>query len=110
MIEVLNFRDLHEIPEGMLYIGRANSRYQLPESKWANPFHWYEEKYRASVLGLYRQHFLSTGDLSTRLRQDLPELEAYSALVCWCAPRRCHGNFLVEQVAELQALKERGLV
>ena len=45
MPQVINVRHLPgfkerqpSIPPGAIYIGRANARYRLPASKWANPF------------------------------------------------------------------------
>lgn len=38
MPRVLNYK-MASIPEGAVYIGRANPRHGLPASKWAKPCH-----------------------------------------------------------------------
>ena len=73
------------------YIGRANPAYDLPASKWANPFRLEREQDRPLVLARYRIWLLS----QPRLLQDIHELRGL-VLACWCAPRLCHGDVLAE--------------
>jgi len=76
-----------------VYIGRRMTMggWNLPQSKWANPFTIGHDGDRATVLTKYRAHVLSRPDLIAAL----PEL-AGKRLGCWCAPEPCHGNVLIE--------------
>jgi hypothetical protein len=87
-----------QCPEGVVYIGRRMTRrlggWDLPESKWANPFkidtpgrpgHGTREE----ALARYREHVL----LDPELRAALPELRG-EVLGCWCTPLPCHGGVL----------------
>ena len=66
-----------------IYIGRP--------SKWGNPFVPGRDGTRAEVLDKYRGHVLSNPDLM----EALPELEG-KILGCWCVPKPCHGDVLIE--------------
>jgi hypothetical protein len=79
-------------PDGdIVYIGRENKWLNLPRSKWANPFVLEREADRDAVLERYRQYVLSQPDLMAAL----PELHG-KTLACYCAPKRCHGEVLIE--------------
>ncbi len=80
-----------------LYIGRAWAAF--PESKWRNPFHLrdrHSDAERAQVLARYRAHVFAHPELVAAL----PELSAL-ALGCWCKPKMCHGDVLVELFIEI---------
>lgn len=66
-----------------VYVGRP--------TKWGNPFVIGKDGTRDQVIALYRAHILARPDL---LRA-LPELRGKD-LVCWCAPKACHGDVLLE--------------
>lgn len=72
-----------------VYIGRANKAYGLPQSKWANPFPMKNESEREEVVNRYYHHLTTNADLL----EALPELKG-KILVCWCAPKECHGDHL----------------
>ena len=62
MSQVLNIRLLPGfserqplIPPGAVYIGRANRRYRLPASKWANPFAIKQEADREAAIDAYER-------------------------------------------------------
>lgn len=77
-----------------VYIGRANGRYGLPRSKWANPFSLRpgaSNAERHEVIECYRAWLLDQPELVAAL----PELRG-KILGCWCAPKPCHGDVLVE--------------
>lgn len=74
-----------------VYIGRENSRAGLPESIWANPFKIGLDGTREDVIRKYRKYIESRKDLIKRL----PELRD-KTLACWCAPKPCHGDVLIE--------------
>ncbi len=74
-----------------LYIGRANKWYGLEASKWGNPFYLKRESDRIEVLAKYKEYILETPELY----DSLEELEGLT-LACWCYPKLCHGNALIE--------------
>jgi hypothetical protein len=74
-----------------VYIGRANSRAGLGESKWHNPYKIPKDGTRDEVVEKYRTYILGKPELQAALH----ELRGKD-LVCWCAPERCHGDVLLE--------------
>lgn len=68
-----------------VYIGRP--------SKWGNPFVMGRDGDRIEVISKYRQWISS----QPHLLSDLPELQD-KILLCWCAPKACHGDVLAELV------------
>jgi hypothetical protein len=74
-----------------LYIGRANPRYRLAKSKWANPFKLGRDGTRDEVIAKYRAWLLERPELLAQLG----ELRG-KVLACWCKPERCHGEVLAE--------------
>lgn len=77
-----------------IYIGRP--------SKWGNPFSHKEGtlaqflvKNRQEALAKYREYILS----NDALLNSLPELEG-KILGCWCKPKKCHGDVLIEIINE----------
>lgn len=75
-----------------VYIGRP--------SKWGNPFShkegtiaMYKVSSREEAIDAYRE-WISNGD-GKHLLEDLHELEG-KVLGCWCKPKSCHGDVLVE--------------
>jgi CO dehydrogenase nickel-insertion accessory protein CooC1 len=76
-----------------LYIGRANAWLNLPQSKWANPFHLKREADRETVLAQYKAYVLGNAELLAALAAG--ELD-HVTCGCYCAPKRCHGDILRE--------------
>jgi hypothetical protein len=72
--------------------GRGPGSRLWPASPWGNPFRGEDWRER------YRAHVLSRPDLVGLL----PTLGA-KTLACWCKPRDCHGDVLLELLAELDA-------
>lgn len=71
------------IKEGCdIYIGRP--------SKWGNPYHIGLDGDRNEVINKYRTYLLHS-----TLIKDLHELYG-KRLGCFCHPRKCHGDVLVE--------------
>ncbi len=66
-----------------VYIGRP--------STWGNPYEIGKDGDRETVIRKYREYLLSNPTLVAQL----PELEG-KTLGCWCAPKACHGDVLVE--------------
>jgi len=81
MARVWNKRDPN-CPKDAIYIGRP--------SKWGNPFKIGKHGNREEVIKKYR-------DWLTYFQDDLPLSELRGKdLVCWCAPKPCHGDVLLE--------------
>jgi hypothetical protein len=67
-----------------VYIGRP--------SKWGNPFRIGPDGDREAVIAKYRAFLVSRPDLVDAVRREL----AGRNLVCFCAPKACHGDVLLE--------------
>lgn len=97
MSRVLN-KHKDPIPPNAVYIGRG--------SKWGNPYVLGRDGDREEVCQKYKEYILDQiycGDMSA---YDLAEL-AGKPLVCFCAPKQCHGDTLVELSDQaLQAIEE----
>lgn len=78
-----------------VYIGRRFNLYgwDLEESKWGNPFKVKECGSIDACLEKYKQYILD----SPELMKELPSLEG-KILGCWCKPKKCHGDVLIELV------------
>jgi len=76
-----------KVPKGAVYVGRYNSAYGMPASKWRNPF----KGEKAEAIALYRRWLCD----QPKLMASLHELCGRD-LVCWCAPQPCHGDVLLE--------------
>lgn len=66
------------------YIGRG--------SKWGNPFVIGKDGTRDEVIARYVAWFLSQPDLVAAAQRELRGQN----LVCYCAPRACHGEILLQ--------------
>lgn len=80
-----------------LYIGRRFNMggWDLPESKWHNPFRVDRDGTREECLARYETYVRGRPDLMAAL----PELEGLT-LGCWCHPERCHGDILAKLFCE----------
>lgn len=80
-----------------VYIGRECTLggWNLPRSKWANPFRISPGKSIDTVLALYETHVRSNKELI----DSLDELRG-KRLGCWCKPNKCHGDILVKILNE----------
>lgn len=83
-----------------VYIGRAPGE----RGKWGNPFSHKEgttAKYlkatREEAVEAYKDYILE-GE-GKHLLNDLHELEG-KTLGCWCKPKKCHGDILVEIIEQ----------
>ena len=91
MTTVVHIRDGYDV-----YIGRKNRRVGLPRSKWANPFRIGCDGNRQAVIRMYRNWIVTQEHLLVCLH----ELKN-KRLGCWCYPKECHGDVLVELVNTL---------
>lgn len=88
MPRVLNkYKDT--ITQNSVYIGRP--------SKWGNPFVIGEDGDRTSVILKYREWLLSQPDLVRMVKTELYGKD----LVCFCSPKPCHGDVLIEIANEV---------
>lgn len=74
-----------------VYIGRHNSYYNLPQSKWANFYQIGVDGTRGVVIVKYEVN------IPPALKADLYELKG-KILGCWCKPLACHGDVLEKLV------------
>lgn len=71
-----------------VYIGRP--------SIWGNPFKLEKESDRETVIQQYREWLQKQPELIQRAKQELRG----KVLGCWCAPRSCHGDVLLQVANE----------
>ena len=76
-----------------VYIGRPGKGLSGP---WGNPFELGKDGTRKEVIDKYRDWIVQQPELM----ELLPSLEG-KRLGCWCKPKRCHGDVLVELVDQL---------
>lgn len=84
---VLN-KHSHGIPKDSVYIGRG--------SKWGNPFKIGVDGDRREVIEKFEKWFIED---PARVRDAKIELRGRN-LVCYCAPQKCHGDFLIRLANE----------
>lgn len=95
---VINIKDAPsgwQTDPSFVYIGRSGKGI---ESHYGNPFKLEREEDRAEILVKYAYW------LSTKIQQSTPESAyvpwtiaklAHKTLVCFCAPKPCHGDILM---------------
>ena len=83
----------NQVDEYDVYIGRALPEHGIDDSKWGNPFVMANESdtERERVITAYREWVVAQPELVGSLE----ELRS-QRLGCWCAPKPCHGDVLVE--------------
>jgi len=84
-----------------IYIGRENRRYKLKRSIWSNPFKIGMDGTREEVIEKYRRHITEMMYYNPDLRIDLLKLKG-KILGCWCKPKACHGDIIIELLRELE--------
>lgn len=83
MPKVFN-RKTDNIPEDAVYIGRP--------SIFGNPFVIGIDGTRSDVIEKYRRHLAINTELRNKVIKELKGKD----LVCWCSPKPCHGDVLLE--------------
>lgn len=76
-----------------VYIGRP--------SLWGNPFEIGKHGTREEVIEKYR-HYVKNDPL---LMDKIMELDG-KILGCWCSPKPCHGDVLIEIISEIKAKRK----
>ena len=72
------------IPSDAVYIGRG--------SPYGNPFIIGRDGNRDEVCDKYEKYIEANPDLKAKFISELRGKD----LVCWCAPKRCHGDYLLK--------------
>jgi hypothetical protein len=83
MPKVLN-RSKDNIPAGSVFIGRP--------SKWGNPFIIGKDGTRTEVIAKYKNWIMNQPELLSDAKKELKGKD----LVCYCSPKKCHGDILLE--------------
>lgn len=83
MPKVLNKR-WDGLPDMAVYIGRP--------SKWGNPFMVGKDGSRTEVIEKYRTYLHKNPSLVDDAVNELRGKD----LVCWCSPKPCHGDILLD--------------
>ncbi len=86
MSKVYNKRDPN-IPKDAIYVGRP--------SMWGNPFEMKKESDRDMVVLKFRNWLRTKGPKQDAINNSIKDL-AGKDLVCWCAPKACHADVLLE--------------
>lgn len=73
-----------DAPLGSVYIGRP--------TKWGNPFSIGKDGTREEVVIKYEQYLKNRPELIKAAKKELKGKD----LVCYCAPKTCHGDVLLE--------------
>jgi hypothetical protein len=83
----------NQVDEYDIYIGRAVPEHGMDGSKWGNPFVVTNESdgERERVINAYRKWVVTQPELMSSLEELRNQ-----RLGCWCAPKSCHGDVLVE--------------
>lgn len=84
MSEIVNLK-IRTPPLGSILIDRS--------TKWGNPFHIGKDGDRATVIAKFEQKLVEDMISGAVPLADLASLYG-KTLVCWCAPRPCHGDVL----------------
>jgi len=89
---VVKWLDVRSVPfsreqPDWVYIGRRKGK----PTMWGNPFEIGKHGTRDEVLEKYEVYYWSSG-----LDKYVHELRGWK-LACFCAPKKCHGHFLVKQ-------------
>lgn len=79
-MSVLYNRNIDTVPDDAVYIGRG--------SPWGNPFIIGVDGDREEVCDLFERATLPHLDVSALRGRDL---------VCFCAPKRCHGDAILQK-------------
>ncbi len=98
-MKVINLKKTTPMWDGeTIYIGRKSVAWNLPCSKWHNPYTVDKaelENYRDMLCHMYEVYIRKTPELWNSLE----ELDG-KTLACWCHPKNCHGDVLIRLLNE----------
>ena len=77
-----------------VYIGRP--------SIWGNPFEIGKHGTREEVIVQYKRHVLA----DPLLMDEIMNLDG-KVLGCWCAPKPCHGDVLIEIIEDIKKKRRK---
>lgn len=86
--KVINMRTTRGLPVGAVAVDRS--------SVFGNPFFIGRDGSRADVIAKYREWAPTQPKIMSRLHTLVGR-----DLACWCHPKPCHGDVLLEMVCEL---------
>lgn len=75
-----------------------DAAYVARPSIFGNPYPLRHEDERALVIGLYRTYFLSRVETDPEFRAAVEGLRGKD-LVCFCAPKPCHADVILEYLS-----------
>ena len=82
-----------------VYIGDGSGYAKEKRSVWHNPYNIKKHKItRERAVAEYREYLFRSPELLSRIDELRGKL-----LVCWCYPKPCHGNVLIEFLNEKDA-------
>ena len=91
------WRNPYEKDVGLLELYRplvlSNPGLMAAGLQWGNPYKIGDHGSRSDVIELYREYVLSCPELMEKH----PSLKG-KKLGCWCSPKACHGDVLVELI------------
>ena len=85
-MEIVNKARDHVIPSGAVYVGR--------HSPFGNPYRIGADGTRSQVIEKYRRWLWRQIETGAITRERLAIMKDVPALVCWCAPKACHGEIV----------------
>lgn len=89
--QVIHIRDAGQYPvEELVYIGRGHCPITGKRGEWGNNFIIGAQGTREEVVEKHRQMLRRRPDLVAKIRRELRG----RILMCYCAPRLCHGHTL----------------
>jgi hypothetical protein len=74
-----------------VYIGRPGYG---QEGYFGNPIRLLRESEREQVLKQYAEYFFARLESDLEFQQRLDQIPSDAVLVCFCAPRACHGDVI----------------
>jgi hypothetical protein len=86
-MQIVHCKGIRQDVGNVVYIGRP--------SLFSNPFRMQGEATRLDTIELYRVLFNRQLINRPWFRQKVLELRGHD-LSCWCAPRPCHGDVIIE--------------
>jgi hypothetical protein len=112
MVKVVSVRDAKLEGFTYFYVGRKSSYKPVYGKDWSalgNPFWMSDESQRNKVCEQYKIHFkglLIKHQKSLEMLKERHIKGENIALVCFCAPKRCHGDTIKEYLEEPKIGKE----
>jgi len=104
-LEVVNIKQVKQITEEHVYIGRKNSYYNVQASALANPYHVGKDGDRDKVILKYRYWLWEL--VQNKESEQMEELVRIANMVregknvklmCYCKPLACHGDVVKRAV------------